>query len=155
MNTYTYETTLGSITIQASDSAITSIIINHIDPTNTKETPIIKEAIKQIDEYLKHTRKDFTIKLEPIGTPHQHKVWEALKKIPYSQTKTYKDVAIETGNINASRAIGNACNKNPIMIMIPCHRVIGTNGKLTGYAGGLDIKEILLELEQTNLDTQK
>ena len=87
----------------------------------------------------------------PSGTEFQQKVWKALKDIPYGKTKSYKDIAAAVGNEKACRAVGMANNRNPISIIIPCHRVIGKNGKLVGYGGGLEIKEYLLKLESDNL----
>lgn len=104
-----------------------------------------------MDEYFNRKRKNFDLPLAPKGTEFQKKVWEELRKIPYSKTCSYKDIAIKLGNEMCCRAVGMANNKNPIAIFIPCHRVIGANGKLVGYAGGLSIKERLLEIEKENL----
>ncbi len=104
-------------------------------------------AFLQIQEYLNGKRKSFDFPYELIGTEFQKTVWRALCDIPYGETCSYKDVAIAIGNPKASRAIGMANNKNPMTIMFPCHRVIGANGKLVGYAGGLEMKKALLELE--------
>ena len=93
-------------------------------------------------------RTKFSIPIELIGTEFQKKVWSSLKSIPYGKVNTYKQIAIKIGNEKASRAVGNACNKNPLLLLIPCHRVIGSNGSLTGFALGLEIKEQLLELEK-------
>ncbi len=122
----------------------------NIEDSNVSETKLIKEAHKQLEEYLNKKRKEFELPLLPQGTEFQLKVWNALKEIPYGQTCSYKDIAIKAGNEKASRAVGMANNRNPIAIFIPCHRVIGANGKLVGYAGGLDIKEKLLDLEREN-----
>lgn len=147
MYIYTYQTKIGPITIHESNKKITKILINEKNSVNTEESNLTKQTIKEINEYLDHKRTDFTIPLDPQGTDHQIKVWNELKKIPYSETRTYKELATSLGNPNASRAIGSACGKNPIMIIVPCHRVIGTNGKLTGYAGGIGVKEKLIDLE--------
>ena len=114
------------------------------------ETPLLTEAAKQLLEYFSGNRTSFDLPLAPSGTEFQQKVWQALQTIPYGETWSYKKVAEAIGNPKASRAVGMANNKNPIAIMIPCHRVIGANGKLVGYAGGLDIKSTLLELETRN-----
>lgn len=147
MYIYTYQTKIGPITIHESNNKITKILINEKNSVNTEESNLTKQTIKEINEYLDHKRTDFTIPLDPQGTDHQIKVWNELKKIPYSETRTYKELATSLGNPNASRAIGSACGKNPVMIIVPCHRVIGTNGKLTGYAGGIGVKEKLIDLE--------
>lgn len=150
MNSYTYITTIGNITITSNeDDLITNIDLGE-DIPNTKETPNIIKAIKQINQYLNGDRKVFDLPLYTNGTEYQEKTWKALKEIPYGQVRTYKEVATLTGNPNASRAVGGCCNKNPILIVIPCHRVIGSNHKLTGYAYGIDLKETLLKLETLN-----
>ena len=146
-----YETSIGKIVIGETDGYITNIYIgNEKLPSNVKisETPLIKETIRQINLYLSGKLKyiDVPIKLE--GTQFQKLVWNQLSKIEYGQTCTYKDVAVMIGNKNACRAVGNANNKNKLPIIIPCHRVIGTTGKLVGYAGGLDIKKKLLVIEK-------
>ena len=105
----------------------------------------------QLFEYLKGNRKNFTFECLLIGTKFQKKVWNALLKIPYGKTATYKEVAVMIGNPKACRAVGGANNKNPIAVVYPCHRVIGSNGKLTGYAGGLEMKDFLLKLERENV----
>lgn len=103
---------------------------------------------KQINEYFAQERKSFDLPLDLFGSPFQKQVWEGLRGIPYGATFSYKDVATMIGSPKAVRAVGNANNKNPLPIVIPCHRVIGSNGALVGYGGGLDKKEILLNLEQ-------
>lgn len=115
---------------------------------NETNIPILQTAKKQLEEYFLGKRQNFDINLQPQGTTFQQKVWQALQKIPYGETASYKDVAISINHSKAYRAIGLANNKNPIAIFIPCHRVIGCNGKLVGYAGGLDIKQKLLNLEK-------
>ncbi len=112
------------------------------------ETELTKLVYCQLLEYFDGNRKSFDFPYELKGTEFQKKVWLALLNIPYGQTASYKDIARIIGDEKASRAVGNANNKNPIAIIVPCHRVIGTNGKLVGYAGGLHIKEMLLNLEK-------
>lgn len=109
---------------------------------------VIDECIKELDEYFNKKRTVFNVPIKQFGTEFQMKVFEVLKSIPYGHTLSYKDVAILIGNPKASRAVGNVCNNNPIMIVVPCHRVIGKNGKLVGFAYGTDLKEKLLELER-------
>lgn len=111
---------------------------------------IFDEAICQLQAYFQGERKSFDLKLNPQGTPYQKKVWQALQDIPFGEVATYKEIAIVTGNDKASRAVGMANGKNPIPIIIPCHRVIGSNGKLTGFAFGLGVKSQLLSLEGTD-----
>lgn len=114
------------------------------------ETLVISKAFTQLTEYLDRQRQDFNLPINPKGTDFQKKVWKELLKIPYGQTTSYKDIAEKIGNPKACRAIGLANNKNPIPIFIPCHRVIGKNGSLRGYAGGLELKKALLNIEKFN-----
>jgi methylated-DNA-[protein]-cysteine S-methyltransferase len=113
-----------------------------------KDTPLLKKASEQIDDYFNGKRKIFDIPVVLNGTEFQVKIWKALQKIPYGETRSYKEIAAMIGNPKASRAVGMANNRNPISIIVPCHRVIGHDGKLTGYAGGLELKQKLILLEQ-------
>ena len=119
--------------------------------TKGKRTELTDMVYHQVTEYLQGKRKIFTFPYELRGTEFQKKVWEELCKIPYGETRTYKEIAVAIHNPKASRAVGMANNKNPIAIVVPCHRVIGTNGKLIGYAGGLEMKKALLHLEQVTI----
>jgi methylated-DNA-[protein]-cysteine S-methyltransferase len=114
-----------------------------------KKTPLIQKTISQFEEYFKGKRKVFDIPLALEGTKFQLSVWKALQKIPYGRTVSYKEIAAAAGNPKACRAAGMANNRNPVAIIVPCHRVIGADGSLTGYGGGLDKKVFLLELEKT------
>lgn len=152
---FCYETVIGEITIIDNGEAIIELDFgNNLNKDiEIKETELIKKAKKQLDEYFNGERKEFNLPLELKGTEFQRKVWKALINIAYGRTKTYKEIAIEVGNEKACRAVGMANNKNPIAIIIPCHRVIGSNNKLVGYAGGLELKEKLLSLEKTTVKT--
>ena len=153
-NSLYYDTKIGRIQIEENGESITKIdyVQKDIeDLIDGKETELIKEAIKQLDEYFEGKRSAFDLPLAPEGTEFQKKVWKALKEIPFGETKSYGEIAKIIGNEKASRAVGMANNKNPIMIVIPCHRVIGANGKLVGYAAGLEVKEILLDLEKRKI----
>lgn len=119
----------------------------HCDQVGQK-TPFTEKVFQEITEYLLGNRKSFTFSYELQGTPFQKQVWEELLRIPYGETRSYKDIAIAIGNEKACRAVGLANNKNPLIILVPCHRVIGSDGKLVGYGGGLDMKERLLQLER-------
>lgn len=150
-----YKSPIGNLIIVEEENAIIKLCFKEQEITNIKdiqefETPLLKKAKKQLEEYFEGKRKKFDLALRLNGTSFQNKVWKALLNIPYAKTCSYKDIAKNIGNENASRAVGNANNKNPLPIFIPCHRVIGSNGKLIGYAGGLDIKIKLLELERKN-----
>lgn len=112
-----------------------------------EETELIKKAAKQLKEYYDGLRRDFDLPLDLQGTPFQLKVWNELLKIPYGQTRTYKQIAQAIGSPKAYRAVGNANNQNRIMVVVPCHRVIGSNGQMIGYAGGIEMKEMLLAIE--------
>jgi len=149
---YTYESPYGIITIESDANAITSIKTeSNVKPKGKKTADkLTDKAAKQLEEYFTGKRKTFDIPLNPSGTPFQLSVWKALEAIPYGETRSYKEIAEAIGNPNACRAVGLANNRNPIWIIIPCHRVIGANGALTGYGGGLDMKQELLSLEKGN-----
>lgn len=117
-----------------------------------RESPLIKEGQKQLEEYFKRKRKAFDLPLKLEGTDFQKRVWEALLTIPYGEVCSYQDIARKVGNIKAVRAVGGANNKNPIAIIVPCHRVIGKDGSLVGYGGGLQVKEFLLSLEKSSVE---
>lgn len=147
-----YQTSIGLIGISESGGAITELFfVREQPPENAgwQETPLLKEAAKQLEEYLSGNRKAFDLPLAAEGTDFQKSVWKALRNIPYGETRSYKQVAEALGQPGASRAVGMANNKNPIAIFTPCHRVIGADGRLVGYAGGLETKEKLLELERS------
>lgn len=153
-NIYFYETMIGLLGIKEDGTNITEIYFGKDEIPNNmelKETPLIKEAMNQLEEYFEGKRKSFDLPFEAKGTEFQRSVWNELLKIPYGETCSYGEIAKRIGNPKGSRAIGMANNRNPISIVIPCHRVIGASGKLVGYGGGLDIKEKLLNLEKENL----
>lgn len=147
---YTYcESPLGLIRIGTTQSALTSVKLSNqsapYDPSALSEA-----AARQFREYFDGMRKTFDLPIALSGTPFQLSVWNALLQIPYGETRTYGEIAAMIGNPKASRAVGMACNRNPIWILVPCHRVVGKNGALTGFEGGLDVKKALLDLEQRN-----
>lgn len=153
-NIFYYNTKIGIIGIEENGTAITKLDFINKDVQEEilekNETELLRETIKQLKEYLDGKRTLFDLPLEPKGTEFQKKVWNALKEIPYGETRSYGEIAKIIGNEKAARAVGMANNKNPIAIIVPCHRVIGANGKLVGYAGGLDLKEKLLDLEKNH-----
>ena len=126
---------------------MTDVALRPIEGAIQKETPLNARAAEMLGEYLEGKRRDFDLPLDPKGTEFQKKAWNALLTIPYGQTRSYKEQAEAVGNAKACRAVGAANGKNPISIIIPCHRVIGTDGSLIGYGGGLAVKKALLELE--------
>lgn len=145
---------IGKIEIIEENDKITEINILKNIKTNSirqENTELLTKTEKQLKEYFKGKRTEFTIPLNPKGTNFMKRVWNELINIPYGEVRTYKEIAKKIGNENASRAVGMANHKNPIPIIIPCHRVIGSNNKLVGYALGLDIKQYLLNLERKEL----
>ncbi|WP_027399442.1 methylated-DNA--[protein]-cysteine S-methyltransferase [Anaerovorax odorimutans] len=146
-----YNSPLGNIGITESNGYIDNLFFQDLDINNEyiiNETPLLKEAKKQLEEYFSGKRKEFDLPLAPAGTEFMKKDWQALLQIPYGETRSYKEIAAMIGKPKACRAVGMANNRNPIAIIIPCHRVIGSNGSLIGYAGGLHIKSYLLNLEK-------
>ena len=142
---------VGKVGIIENGHAVTRVFFaaeNNSTGINIAETELLKEACRQLQEYFAGNRKKFDLPLAPEGTSFQLKVWKALQSIPYGETRSYKDIAIAVGSPKATRAVGMANNRNPIAIIIPCHRVIGSNGKLVGYGGGMHVKEFLLNPEQ-------
>lgn len=149
-STYFYNTKIGKVGITDNGTHIIELYFaDDLDPiqSHIRETPLIKEAARQLEAYFEGERKAFDLPLDPQGTEFQKNVWQILERIPYGQTWSYKQVAQKVGSPKAYRAVGLANNRNPISIIIPCHRVIGADGKLVGYGGGLEIKEYLLKLE--------
>lgn len=145
-----YENTpVGKLCIGERNGAITRVTWQQLPKEWVlEETELIRKCKQELDEFFEGKRKTFNLPLAPEGTAFQKKVWDALREIPYGQTRTYKDIAIAVDSPKGFRAVGMANNKNPIAIIVPCHRVIGTNGKLVGYAAGMEIKTWLLALEQ-------
>lgn len=147
---------VGSLKLVANDTALVAVVWENENPkrlrlaelTEQIDHPILLETQKQLTEYFAGTRQQFDLPLDFEGTEFQKKVWQALLTIPFGQTRSYRDIAQQVGNVKAVRAVGAANGKNPISIIAPCHRVVGANGKLIGFAGGLDNKEILLKLEK-------
>jgi methylated-DNA-[protein]-cysteine S-methyltransferase len=146
---------VGALTLIASDHGLTAILWQDDNPNRVRlpdmqenpAHPLLVETERQLNEYFAGTRTTFTMTLDFVGTEFQKKVWQALVAIPFGETRSYADIAREIGNPKAVRAVGAANGKNPISIIAPCHRVIGSNGKLTGFAGGLEVKAFLLKIE--------
>ena len=146
---FTYETVLGDVTLVEEDGALLAISLKSIQKGTELETPIIQEAHRQITEYLKGERKVFDLPIRLRGTDFQQQVWTALLDIPYGETRSYKQIAEAIGNPKGMRAVGMANNRNPLLIVVPCHRVIGANGSMVGYGEGVEMKEFLLRLEKS------
>lgn len=168
---YFYATNIGRIGITDNGKAVTGLFFANDEETDTSplsvpdtanagyaccagcvvaQTPLIKKAAEQLYEYLGGKRKIFDVPVYLEGTDFQKAVWEALKEIPYGETRSYRQIAERIGRPKACRAVGMANNRNPVAIIVPCHRVIGADGRLVGYGGGLEIKERLLTLEKKN-----
>lgn len=153
MTLYFQHTALGKLGIAERDGNITDVYFaNEIIPQDVElaETVLLNEAFSQLNAYFSGELTEFSLPLAPRGTAFMQTVWQALCALPYATTASYKDIALAIGNPNAVRAVGQANNKNPIPVFIPCHRIIGSNGKLVGYSGGLEIKAFLLALEKRN-----
>jgi AraC family transcriptional regulator of adaptative response/methylated-DNA-[protein]-cysteine methyltransferase len=149
----TFETALGPVTVQEEGGAVLSLRFgraqdNCEDCKTARESSVLSELKKQLEEYFSGGRTRFNLPVSPRGTPFQRRVWAALLNIPYGETRTYAQIAEAVEKPKASRAVGAACRENPVLVLIPCHRVVGSDGALRGYAGGLDRKGQLLKLEQ-------
>lgn len=147
MPAFTMQSPIGLLTIEETDGAITALRFGG-ETVSPPPTPLLQRAAQQLTEYFAARRRRFDLPLRPQGTAFQQAAWSALCDIPYGQTRTYAQQAAAIGNPKACRAVGMANHCNPLPLLIPCHRVIGATGKLTGYAGGLALKRFLLELEQ-------
>lgn len=155
MNVWYINSILGAICLEEENDALCGV---HFCPDGAPEleplprrvveTPLLQEAEEQLNEYFAGVRREFDLPLAAKGTAFQQAVWAQLRRIPYGKVRTYGQLAAALGKPKASRAVGSACHCNPLCIVVPCHRVIGADGSLTGYAEGLDIKEYLLELER-------
>jgi methylated-DNA-[protein]-cysteine S-methyltransferase len=146
---------IGQLTLVANADALVALMYENdrleshylAQSEPNKKHPVLLQTEKQLKEYFKGKRKAFDLPLRMLGTDFQQQAWRALTKIPFGKTRSYQEQAVSMGSPNAVRAVGSANSKNPMSIIVPCHRVIGKNGKLTGYAGGLTIKSFLLEHE--------
>jgi methylated-DNA-[protein]-cysteine S-methyltransferase len=158
--TYYSKTTkspVGTLKLVASDKGLAAILWENDNPkrvrlsriVENKTHPVLLEMERQLGEYFAGSRQAFTVKLDPVGTEFQGKVWKALMEIPFGETRSYGEIATSIGHPRAVRAVGAANGRNPLSIVVPCHRAIGASGKLTGFAGGLETKEFLLTLEDT------
>lgn len=148
MKRYHYQFPVGTLCIEEKDNCITGLYRDNIIGEAEAETELIRETRRQLTEYFDGKRQDFQVPIRLEGTEFQQRVWEALQTIPYGETRSYGEIARQIGSPKAARAVGGANHNNPVMIIVPCHRVIGANGSLTGFGGGLDMKEFLLDLER-------
>lgn len=145
------ESPVGTLFLSANEQGLTGLRFRETEEKDGEaageEGAVISQAKRELEEYFAGKRTVFEVPLCLQGTPFQKKVWEALRQIPYGETRSYQEVAAMAGNPKACRAVGMANNRNPVSILVPCHRVIGKDGSLTGYGGGLDVKTYLLKLE--------
>lgn len=148
MKTAYYKCSLGTLRMVYENDTLFALNAGDFVPENSVTSPFTESVYRQICEFLCGKRKKFDVKYELHGTDFQEKVWHILETIPYGSTISYAEAAERIGNPKAARAVGGACNKNPIWLIVPCHRVIGANGRLTGYACGIDMKEKLLSIEK-------
>jgi methylated-DNA-[protein]-cysteine S-methyltransferase len=154
---------VGKLKLVASDKGLVAILWENDNPKRVRlgelalddQHPILLETERQLNEYFRGGRRSFSLKLDLIGTKFQNDVWEQLLAIPFGETRSYGEIAQKLGNPRATRAVGAANGRNPISIVVPCHRVIGASGKLTGFAGGLDTKAHLLGREKKESLTSK
>lgn len=142
---------LGTLRILASEHGIREITFVDAPDETARPSSLTEACRKQLSAYLKGELRDFDVPLDPQGTPFQQRVWAALARIPFGKTRSYAEIARDIDNLKAVRAVGAANGRNPLPIVVPCHRVIGRDGTLTGYAGGLERKAWLLELERTHI----
>ncbi len=141
------ETAMGPLVFAGDDGGLRHVGWLPVDPTWKRDPHALQEAREQLVDYFAGARTSFDLRLAARGTPFQNRVWSALVNIPYGETRTYGELAEQLDKPGAARAVGNANRTNPLAVIVPCHRVIGASGKLTGYAGGLDRKRALLALE--------
>lgn len=142
---------IGALRLAEEDGALTELLFGRWEDSRQRDdSPVLLQAEVQLGEYFAGKRREFTVPLSPRGTEFQRRVWNALLTIPYGETRSYGEIAILAESPKAFRAVGSANHNNPISILIPCHRVIGKNGSLTGYGGGMEAKQFLLELEKGN-----
>lgn len=147
-----YKTPIGTVRIEEDENYITALYIDETDSDSEDvETTLIKRTYTQLCEYFEGQRREFDIPINPQGTKFQQRVWEVLRTIPYGETRSYGEIAAQIGNPKACRAVGGANNKNPILIITPCHRVIGADGSLVGFGAGLNVKRTLIDLERRKI----
>ena len=150
IETVIYHSPVGDLRLDYEDGVVTALKNADADAKDGTPNELTEQVFRQLDEYFAGMRKTFDFPYRLQGTPFQEKVWAALRQSPYGKTRSYKDIAEAIGHPKAFRAVGMANHANPILIAIPCHRVIGASGRLVGYGGGLEMKKALLELETSN-----
>ena len=152
MNTCLYNSPIGILKISEDNGKITSLYLHREEDVSgygEQRSELLREACRQLDEYFQGKRKEFDLPIDYAGTPFQEKVWKELQNIPYGETRSYEDIAARIGSPKAVRAVGQANNRNQILLIIPCHRVIHKNGDISGFACGIESKKYLLNLESS------
>jgi methylated-DNA-[protein]-cysteine S-methyltransferase len=157
-NHFLMESPIGPLTLVKTNGVLSALYMGaHVDQGAAQLGPRVdagfEDVVQQLEEYFARKRKVFTVAIAPAGTSFQQRVWTELQTIPYGETRSYRELADAIGNRSAMRAVGAANGRNPISIIVPCHRVIGSNGTLVGYGGGLERKRFLLDLERHDLFT--
>jgi methylated-DNA-[protein]-cysteine S-methyltransferase len=147
-NSISYDSPIGRLYIAEENGALTDLSFRPVPNAVEAGTPLLTKAAGQLGEYFAGRRRAFDLPLDRRGTPFQKSVWAALQGIPYGETRSYKEIAAAVGKPTGFRAVGMANNRNPLAVVVPCHLVIGADGGLTGYGGGLDVKQRLLDLER-------
>lgn len=147
-----WQSPVGVLTVAEQEGSLTHLLFGQVSMPQAQEggSPLLREALRQLEEYFNGARRGFDLPLAPQGTAFQRRVWDALLAIPYGETRSYRDIAEQAGCPKGFRAVGMANHRNPISIIVPCHRVVGAGGSLTGYGGGLEAKRFLLELERAH-----
>ncbi|HPJ26840.1 MAG TPA: methylated-DNA--[protein]-cysteine S-methyltransferase [Synergistaceae bacterium] len=151
IRSFLFPSPVGMLEIQEKKGAIAGVLFRPSEKKASSSpalSPVMELCLEELEEYFRGIRRTFTVPLHLEGTPFQKRVWQALLEIPYGETRSYQDIAAAVGNPKAPRAVGGANNKNPVALIVPCHRVIGKNGSLVGFGGGLHIKEWLLAHEK-------
>ena len=149
--THTFNSPIGAVRLVEEGGSIIRIELTDAAAPSSAPTPLLREAEHQITAFFRGERRQLDFPIRMVGTPFQQRVWQALQQIPYGTTRTYGEIATAIGSPRASRAVGMACNKNPLLLIVPCHRVVGLNGHLTGFAYGTEAKQRLLELESCGI----
>ena len=150
MKSYVYCSPVGNLRISSDKDFITQVSFTDEEPVEDNDCELIQTCAAELEKYFAKKLKQFSVPIKLVGTEFRKKCWEALLTIPYGETISYKELAVKIGNPKACRAVGGANHHNPIVVIVPCHRVIGSGGSLTGFGGGLEKKKFLLELERGN-----
>lgn len=151
-NSYFFKSPIGMLNICEENGSITKLCLQREEPDTAlqnlgQHSDLLYEAYRQLNEYFAGKRREFDLPIKYTGTEFQQRVWEELRKIPYGETRSYEDIAVGIGNKKAVRAVGQANNRNSLLLVVPCHRVINKNGNIAGFGCGVEVKEYLLELE--------